>query len=262
MIDIAPYRYHEIYYQEELTDLVIDLRKIINKPFDPRYYDIYLNGRRLSLNNVFSITPWQITLVNIHTIYNLEIFEKERDWEYFGLDYTKHMYFYTIDDLFNSGFITEEEKGKLIRRIIDRDKDENLNIYPNTNDEEKIDHTDLRKFVQFYIYYHDELIPKEFYNPDVLEENYELMSEDFFYILNTYIRRSRDYAKNREEYQRKYYYPKVLDHDPDVVVGNGNPNNMYVVCPIGHLEDELPDKYKDQVPKFINDSDLDTYTGI
>lgn len=260
-IDIAPYRYHEIYYQEELSpdNTLIDLRKIINKPFDIRYYDVYMNGRRLSLNNVFSITPWEITLVNLKSSYNLEIFEKERDWEYFGLDYTQNIYYFTIDDLFDTGFITTDEKNKMIRDIIDNSKDPRLNIYPNTNEEEKQDRTDLRKFVQFAIYYHDQLIPHTYINPDILEENYELMQEDYFYVLNEYMRRSRDSALNVTELQRKYHYPKVIMHDPDIMYSEGNPNNRFVVYPLGHLENKLPDEYKDQIPVFINGSDLMHY---
>jgi hypothetical protein len=85
------------------------------------------------------------------------------------------------------------------------------------------------------------------------------MQEDYFYVLNEYMRRSRDSALNVTELQRKYHYPKVIMHDPDIMYGEGNPNNKFVVYPLGHLENKLPDEYKDQIPVFINGSDLMHY---
>ena len=274
-IDIAPYRYTQIYYLEELTpdntilDLnqgtaTIDLRSKLNKPFDIRYYDVYLNGRKLSLNNVFTVTPWQITLVNLHSIYNLEIYERERDWEYFGLDYTENIYYYTIDDLFKESFITEDVKNKMIKDLIDKDKDPRLIIHPNVNEEEKMDHSDIRKFVQFFLFYHDELIPKTYSNPDRLQENKELMEEVYFYIDQYFTRTPYTESPTRKLMKRRRLYPKTIILDPDITVGEGNPNNLYYVFPVGHLQDEdLPEEYLDseQTPVILNDPDITFVDG-
>ena len=270
IIDIAPYRYTQIYYLEELTpgeslvDLnsgtaTIDLRGKINKPFDIRYYDVYMNGRKLSLNNVFQVTPWQITLVNLHSIYNLEIYERERDWEYFGLDYTEKIYYYTLDDLFKENFISEDVKNKMLKDLIDKEKDPRLIIHPNTNEEERMDHSDLRKWAQMDIFYHDELIPKTYKNPDRLQENKELMEEVFPYIDQYYTRIPYMEASSQKLIKRRRLYPRVVTLDPDVTVGDGNPNNLYIVYPVCHLEDhDLPEEYLDpeQTPVMINDPDI------
>ena len=269
-IDISPYRYTQIYYQEELTEgntlvdltggtATIDLRGKINKPFDVRYYDVYMNGRKLSINNIFSVTPWQITMVNLHSIYNLEIYERERDWEYFGLDYTERIYYYTIDDLFKENFITEDVKNKMLKDLIDNQKDPRLIIHPNTNEEERMDHSDIRKFVQFFLFYHDELIPKTFSNPDRLQENKELMEEVYFYIDYYFTRTPYMEAPTQKLMKRRRLYPRTIILDPDVTVGEDNPNYLFYVFPVGHLEDkDLPEEYLDesQTPVFLNDPDI------
>ena len=270
IIDIAPYRYTQIYYEEELTsdntlvDLTagtatIDLKGIINKPFDVRYYDVYLNGRKLSFNNIFTVTPWQITMVNLHSIYHLEIYERERDWEYFGLDYTDKIYYYTVDDLFNENFISEDIKNKMLKDFIDHEKDPRLVIHPNTNDEEKMDHSDLRKYVQMFLFYHDELIPKTYSNPDTLQENKELMEELFFYIDKYYTRTPYTEASTQKLIKRRRLYPRVVQLDPDITVGDDNPNHLFYVFPVGHLEDrDLPEEYLDpsETPVMLNDPDI------
>lgn len=219
-IDITPYRYKEIYYQEEVDfdHLIIDLRNVITKPFDIRYYDVYLNGRKLSLNNVFSVSPWELTLVNLKSKYNLLIYEKERDYEYFGLDYKEHLYYYNIDDLFNGGFISEAEKRKLIVDIINWKKDKRLNIYPNENIEERQDYTDTRQYAEIYIFYFYELIPKTFVNPDVRQFNSDIMMNDYNTVYENYCRRAIETAYDKMEEERKKDYIEAICLDPDVEI--------------------------------------------
>lgn len=220
-IDITPYRYTEIYYQEELhaKELTIDLRKIVDKPFDIRYYDVYMNGRKLSVNNVFSITPWEMTLVNLKSNYNLVIYERERDWEYFGLDYNENIYYFTLDDLFNSGVVNEDEKHKILKDIIDAEKDPRLNIYPNTNDEEKMrwDNDELI-YAIFHIFYFDELIPKTYVNPDRLQFSDEVMQDNYMEIYQRYKHTSEQDAIYDFEKTRRKNYPGVIELDPDIYV--------------------------------------------
>ena len=190
-----------------------------------------------------------------------EIFEKERDWEYFGLDYKEKIYYYTIDDLFNENFITKADKDRLTQMLIDEQKDDRLNIYPNTNNEEKQDRIDVRKFAQFYMFYHYELMPKTYYNPDRLQENQEIMSDVYFFIDRAYSRTPYMESLTPAEMQRRRGYPRAVMLDPDVTVGEDNPNNLYYVFPVGHLEDILPDEYKSQVIVIDNDPDINIRRG-
>ena len=251
-IDITPYRYEEIYYKEELTpdDLLLDLRNIITKPFNISYYDVYINGRKMSLNSVMSITPWEITFVNLKSNYNLIIYERDRDWEYFGLNYKTNDYYLTLDHLFEKDLIDEEEKKKLLKEIIDDVKHKDLIINPNTNDEEKMDYTydpDNQKEIIFHIFYFDELIPKTFYDGDVFQTTEEIMKDTYRevyeqYIVNVSSETSDPVAKNR-----RYQYHDALLLDPDIIVSGVNDNNSIIVYEIGHSGDISEDMLNQEV---------------
>lgn len=259
-IDVTPYRYKEIYYQEELqpTDTLIDLRDKITKPFDIRYYDVYLNGRKLSLNNVFSITPWEITLVNLKSIYNLTIYEKERDWEYFGLDYKENIYYYSIDDLFNTGFISDEEKNKLIKQIIDKNKDRRLNIYPNENIEVRQDYTDNRKYAEVWVFYFCELIPKTYVNPDRLQFKKDIMEFDYHFVYETYKKEAIDAARDDMERKRKEFYPEAICLDPDHYEKGENELGTRLVYMVGH-PDDVDEEILNESITIKNDGNIETY---
>lgn len=261
-IDITPYRYKELYYQDRLIEgnLLIDLREIIDKPFDIRYYDVYVNGRKLSLNNVFSITPWQITLVNLKSIYNLVIYERERDYEYFGLDYKENIYYYTLDDLFKSGIVSKDIKNEIIKDIIDKNKDYRLNIYPNTNDEERMNQDAEDIFtVEFYLYYYDRLLPFSFVNPDLLQESRDFLLSGFEDVYNSYRRSSSEESFTDEERERRQDYPEVICLDPDLhFSAEGGEPGPKLIYEVGHMtDDDVIDTFLNQGVKYPEDIKID-----
>lgn len=245
-LDITPYRYTELYYQEQLEEHqpIVDLSSVIDKPFDIRYYDVFVNCRKMSLNSVFAISPWQISFVNLKSIYNIQVFEKERDWEYFGLDYKEHIYYYSLGDLFNTNFIQEEDKNKLIKDIIDTKKETDLIIHPNTNEEEKRDFTDLRVFVFVPAFYFNELIPKTYVNPDRLQFSNTLIWEEYTTIAEYYFEYPSYQDQCRTEYElaEREFYPNAVMLDPDIVIeGLKGKGTQHVFC-VGHptnVPDEL-----------------------
>jgi hypothetical protein len=86
VVDCTPYKYKtvlELNYVDP-TGLV-NLRGIVNKPFDLKWYDVYLNGRRLNKNQVEIVSPTLIFISNVSSLKNLVILEKDRDTEYFSL---------------------------------------------------------------------------------------------------------------------------------------------------------------------------------
>lgn len=259
-IDVTPFRYRRVLYMEELPsdNPIIDLKDYINKPFDIRYFDVYLNGRKLSLPNVFSISPWEIALVNLKSIYNLEIFEKERDWEYFGLDYHDDMYYFTFDDLLNSGAVTEEEKNKLIKWMIDTAKDRRVNIYPNTNDEEKIDYEedDGEEFI-YRIFYYNELLPKTYVNPDRKQLGSILIEDEYDDIYNTYLKSPAEQSSCHEINVRRRRYLNSIMLDPDIIFRGTNPDHPMKVYMVGHPDETVEQEILDEHIEINNNSDID-----
>ena len=254
-IDITPYRYTQVYYQESLKEgeTLIDLRNYITKPFDIRYYDVYMNGRKLSTNNVFAITPWQISLVNLKSTHNLIIYEREREWEYFGLDYNTSIYYFTMDDLFKTGIVPSDEQKKMIKDIIDSNKDDRLNIVPNTDDEEVIDFTEEEQiYAIFNIFYYHDLIPKTFVNPDVLQFNKSVMTNIFSDVYTNYVRTSYQDSETTKERIRRKNYPEVLCLDPDICIESSLASVELNVTMVEKMDDT---DYYDEYGNLICDAE-------
>lgn len=237
-IDISPFRYKEVYYQDKLEPGIttIDLSPYITKPFDYRYYDVYMNGRKLSLPNIISVDAWSITLVNLFSTKNLQIFEKERDWEYFGLKYKDNgqsVYYFAKEDVLDSSYISEDERNKMLEKIIsDRAKEKDFNIYPNTDNEGTLDYNDYSKTYMMLLFYQHELIPKTYINPDIYQTDEDLLEVEYPNVHETFMRENNDV--------------KALLLDPDIYVSRegsetidpskGDKDNQ-IVCVVGHNQD-------------------------
>lgn len=248
MIDISPFRYKQVFYMEELPagETVIDLSGYITKPFDTRYYDVYLNGRRLSLPNIVSIDAWSITLVNLFTTKHLQIFEKERDWEYFGLKYkdddSHPIFYFAKEDILNleNEIITEDERNTFIKKIIDdRAKEKGFEIFNNIDAEKELDFTDYSKSYMMLLFYLHELIPKTYLNPDSFQTEIELMEDEYPNVL--------------QNYKVEGAPVNTLLLDPDIITnkddkfstGKKDTSTDQVVCTVGH-NDDVPEDVLDQ----------------
>jgi hypothetical protein len=86
VIDYSPVRYDVVYEQKTIDPSgVVDLRGKIPKPFDLRWYDVYLNGRRLTKKNIDIISPTLISIKNVQSLNNLVIMERDSDPSLFSL---------------------------------------------------------------------------------------------------------------------------------------------------------------------------------
>lgn len=170
-IDITPYRNRLIYYTRRISSDLVDLRGFINKPFDNKYYEVYLNGRRLNRTNIYPISACEFKLAGCHSTYNLEIYEKDRDWEYYGLDFEDY---YTLSDFIRESFMEDGLREHLI-------DDETGEIPPNDDTEEPEPwerELDL-KSVYFEIFYYNRLIPEGFVSGDLVQFSNEEMDEKY-----------------------------------------------------------------------------------
>lgn len=230
-IDITPYKYKEIYYQKELINPIINLSNYINKPFDISYYDVYLNGRKLNINNVIQLSDYDITLVNIKSLYNLQIFEKERDYEYFGIDQKEIENHFNFNDILDSSILNDNDKSEYLLTLIDENKHKDLIIYPNTNDEEILDFSDLRSFIDVNDFYYNELLPLTYYNPSMTQVN-EKYIETYY---NTINKKFNVIPYKDSNLNRAKYYVNVLLLNPDTIIENKGNNDQLCIYPIGHL---------------------------
>lgn len=255
-IDITPYRYNLKYRQDELD---VSRRELLltfdgeggrwnpNKPVDIRYYDMYLNGRKLSINNVFNTSPYEITLANIKSKYDLEIYEKERDQEYFGFNSSSTLNTINYGWYYPSS-LADEEMKKAVHDYIEEQKDPRLHIYPNTYDEPRFDQGEIDLFYAIYfLFYYDELIPKKYYNPDLKQSSSKLMMENFIEVYNKFKTLPYSDSDNEEERNRRRSYPDILYLDPDDWVDSNDgpkrntPDGKVLTWVIGHSEETTQD---------------------
>ena len=76
-IEFNPDVYYTAYYSEEIgTDGFVDFTGKLNKPFDLKWFDVYLNGFRLNKNNFEVLTPRYVIIKNVASTSHLTIVEK------------------------------------------------------------------------------------------------------------------------------------------------------------------------------------------
>lgn len=187
-INVVPYQYKEIYYRKkfDLNKPIFDLSEKITKNFCNRYFDVYVNGRKMSWNSCFAVAPWILTLINLKSSRNLQIFEIERDDEYFGLDYKTSDRPYSLGDMIDEPFIDPDEIRDIIKDKIDKDKDEDLIIHPNTDEEDDNGDRDDGALGQFWTYYYGELVPLGFVDPNIYQVNSKKIEQLYPLINDTY----------------------------------------------------------------------------
>lgn len=85
-VECMPYMMRQVCFLPEIpNDQVINLKGLIDKPFDFKWYDLYLNGRKLVKKDVEILSANLIRILKTDSLKNLEIIENSRDKEYFGI---------------------------------------------------------------------------------------------------------------------------------------------------------------------------------
>ena len=183
-IDITPYSYKEEFFLERVNteDFIIDFGTQLTKPFSLKYYDAYLNGKKLSANNIQILSPTKIRLVNTHSDYRFKLFRKDRDYEYFTLDTITKV---PVDDFLDSNEITEEDKKNLIETIIQ----DNFDHYTDPDTSEG-DHEDKYQMpeedAQMHEFYYEVLVPHGICRPEDFFISLDMMEEKYPYVKDTY----------------------------------------------------------------------------
>lgn len=177
-LDVTPYRNRMIYYADEVPSGIIDLRGYIDKPFDPEHYEVYVNGRRLNKTNIFPISPYEFKLAGLRSLDNIEIYQRDRDWEFYGIEFENY---FTLSDFIRLLFMERPIAEKLIHDVTG-DIPGNIDVEPA----EPWDISEDINSIYFEIFYYNRLMPLEHLNPDLLqinaydiEDNFEIIHELF-----------------------------------------------------------------------------------
>lgn len=85
IIDYTPNRYKVVYEQATIPDSgIVNLVGKVSKPMDLKWYDIYLNGKRLTKNDVDFLSPYLLGIKNVESLKNLLIVERDKDPDIFN----------------------------------------------------------------------------------------------------------------------------------------------------------------------------------
>lgn len=244
-LDISPYRSSLIYFTETLPDnQTVDLTGYIDKPFDIRYYDIFLNGLKLNETQVFAVSDTIIRFKNIKSIYHLEIYEKERDEEYFGWTKNTIPIYYQLNDFLDENFVTDEEKERVMDEIINKvidDKGEDIPIRPNENTEEKNCDDDIvfDGYLRHKIFYYEELLPNRLMVPEVAQFNKDYIKSEYPETTDSYLIEESEIAieLNNKTSGSDKLMEDVLYLDPDT--GATTANEVYFMGDYDELAEEL-----------------------
>lgn len=110
----------QVYYKKRIEQFkMVELDGYIDKPFDLRWHDVYINGRKLNKDNIEVISSNKIIVKNVRSTKNFEIVENSRDKEYFGYVTIEDI----IDKLIDADDEFRENIEKTIAEIIDDEED-------------------------------------------------------------------------------------------------------------------------------------------
>lgn len=113
-VETLPYMMKQVCYLKTIPrDRVINLKGLIDKPFDFKWYDIYINGRKLVKKDVEIISANLIKILKTNSLQNLEIIENSRDREYFG-GFDEGVYD-IIDDIFENDRVFADNVNNSVR---------------------------------------------------------------------------------------------------------------------------------------------------
>ena len=124
----TPTKYYQVYYQTAITrDGFVDLSGKISKPLDPKWYDIYLNGRLLQEpDDIEVVGPYMLKVLRSKSTKNFVVYQKNLDpYELFNdknliNDYTTQLVYNTLlDTVLRDGNIQDTEDDILDGLIIE-----------------------------------------------------------------------------------------------------------------------------------------------
>lgn len=141
--EMMPYKMKQVYYKKRIEQYkMVELDGYIDKPFDLRWHDVYINGRKLNRDNIEIISSNKIIIKNVRSTRNFEIVENSRDDEYFG--------YLTVEDIIDRILSVDEEFKKNIEKTIAKIIDDEDDILEGG--------ISIIDYI-LYSFYHDYLVP-------------------------------------------------------------------------------------------------------
>lgn len=215
-IDISPFSYNLEYQADEIPEnYMVSFADKLSMPFSLKYYDVYLNGRKLGAENIQAVTPTLVKLINVKSRKNLLVFSKDRDEEFFGFNIRSYTF---LDDFMSLDFITSEEKEEVVRWIIDdqyrKDYEDGVDIEEDMSD---LYHNVSEDTFSHYVFLINTVIEPGGLKPNTLTIDSDTLETEYPIINELYCRNGRVVLKPN------------LRPDADTVIRIGKDNYLYNV---------------------------------
>ena len=137
VVDHVPSTFRMVYYQDEIDDTgYVDLDGAVNLPVSLKWYDIYLNGIRLSPKNLWIISPTRFYIKGVNSVKNLVIMDRDRNDDVFFLQ--PHYVYDDHEDDRNNTIIDDildvtELKAAIddsLDKLVDKEDDATGDVFP------------------------------------------------------------------------------------------------------------------------------------
>ncbi len=175
VVDIVPFDYREVYSADKIPETgFIDLKEILPRPISLKWYDIYLNGKKLNIHNIDIISPTKFFIQNVDSRRNLYIVETNRDEEYFSIYENWRSY---NDDLW-------DRFPNLEQSILEQHPLLPDNEYDYTEERVLPVSVDLDRFYEYYAKHQTILNPDEVDIPDEIYDQFDSLKSDGVILLN------------------------------------------------------------------------------
>ena len=95
-------------------------------------------------------------------------------------------------------------------------------------------------------FYFNELIPKDFSNPSVLQFTKRIIEEEYPIVYEHYVHEGTEFARNAFELEQREEHPELIMLDPDTLIEGENEEGLTYIYMVGHPEENIPQEYLDQ----------------
>jgi hypothetical protein len=114
----TPNKYTNVLELDEIPSSgVVNLEGLIDKPIDLKWHDIFINGIRLTEDNIDMLTPYSFILKDVNTLTYVTIYEKNLDSDVFAPEYDTS----NINNIIlnNDAYIELPEEGTITEEYTD-----------------------------------------------------------------------------------------------------------------------------------------------
>lgn len=190
--EISPYSYEMEFYLKHLPKTgVVDFGNSLSRPFNFKYYDVYLNGVKLNYTKITRLSSTQVIIHDVKDNMNLAVYRRDRDYEYYistnSIEPTKRL--------------LDHDDSKIVTNLIDDEEKKE----PEETEKDRWERVISEHDYQYILFYLLEIIPQGIPLASSWNIKKEKLNEDYPVVYDTFsnksnrivMRPNRDHSINK-----------------------------------------------------------------